>query len=42
MAALDYRFQCDGVEAFKLGTGKGVLFLEMVTKFEKVSGQTIP
>ena len=42
VAALDYLFQCDGVEAFNLGTGNGVSVLGMVTEFEKVSGQTIP
>ena len=42
VAALDYLFQCDGVEAFNLGTGNGISVLEMVTEFEKVSGQTIP
>ena len=42
VAALDYLFHCDGVEAFNLGTGNGVSVLEVITEFEKVSGQTIP
>ena len=42
VAALDYLPQCDGVEAFNLGTGKGVSVLELVAAFELASGQKIP
>ena len=33
---------CDGVEAFNLGTGNGVSVLELVSAFEEASGQKIP
>ena len=42
LAALDYLGQCNGVEQFNLGTGKGVSVLEMVSAFEEASGQAIP
>ena len=42
VAALDYLGQCNGVEEFNLGTGKGVSVLEMVSAFEEASGQAIP
>ena len=42
VAALDYLSQCDGVEAFNLGTGNGVSVLELVSAFEEASGQKIP
>ena len=42
VAALDYLDQCDGVEAFNLGTGNGVSVLELVSAFEEASGQKIP
>ena len=35
VAALDYLDQCDGVEEFNLGTGRGVSVLEMVGAFEE-------
>ncbi|MDC2981498.1 UDP-glucose 4-epimerase GalE [SAR116 cluster bacterium] len=42
VAALDYLRNCDGVEAFNLGTGNGVSVLELVSAFEEASGQKIP
>ena len=42
VAALDYLGQCNGVEAFNLGTGNGVSVLELVSAFEGASGRTIP
>jgi len=42
VAAVDYLERCDGVEAFNLGTGKGVSVLEMIRAFELASGRTIP
>lgn len=42
VAALDYLEQCNGVEAFNLGTGNGVSVLELVSAFEEASGQAIP
>ena len=40
VAALDYLDQCDGVEAFNLGTGNGVSVLELVSAFEEASGHS--
>ena len=42
VAALDYLDQCNGVEAFNLGTGNGVSVLELVSAFEEASGQKVP
>ena len=42
VAALDYLGQCNGVEAFNLGTGNGVSVLELVNAFEAASGQYNP
>ena len=42
VAALDYLSNCDGVEAFNLGTGNGVSVLELVSAFEEASGQKVP
>ena len=42
VAALDYLRNCDGVEAFNLGTGNGVSVFELVSAFEEASGQKIP
>ena len=42
VVALDYLDQCNGVEAFNLGTGNGVSVLELVSAFEEASGQKIP
>ncbi|MGD6816616.1 UDP-glucose 4-epimerase GalE [Metabacillus sp. 113a] len=40
--ALEKLKSATGVEAYNLGTGKGYSVLEMVTAFEKASGQKIP
>lgn len=42
VAALRYANSQTGVEAINLGTGKGISVLELVSAFEKVTGQKIP
>lgn len=42
IAALEYAFNHNGIEAVNLGTGKGTSVLELVRMFESVSGKHIP
>ena len=41
VSALDFTSRTSGVEVFNLGTGTGVSVLELITAFERVTGQTI-
>ena len=42
IAALDYALKHQGVEIFNLGTGKGYSVSEIVTEFERATGQQVP
>ena len=42
VAALDYLSTNQGLNIFNLGTGRGYSVLEMISAFEKASGQQIP
>ena len=42
IAALDFTDKTAGTEVFNLGTGSGVSVLELISAFERVTGQTIP
>jgi UDP-glucose 4-epimerase len=42
IAALDYALKREGVEIFNLGTGKGYSVSEIVTEFERATGQQVP
>ena len=42
IAALDFTNGTTGAEVFNLGTGSGVSVLDLISAFERVTGQTIP
>lgn len=42
VAAIDYSFKNNGVEAINLGTGKGYSVLDLVAAFESASGRDVP
>ena len=42
IAALGYALKHEGVEIFNLGTGKGYSVSEIVTEFERATGQQVP
>ena len=42
IAALDFIDKTAGTEVFNLGTGSGISVLELISAFERVTGQSIP